>query len=192
MQELTAESACGSLRFGPTRARELQQELAAAWPGRPAAATAAGKLQDAGHLRRPESIHYVKLSQTMRRYLALAVHDIYMDLRTVVQNNLARKGPDPAGAEELRYENAFPTLTTGSADLVVKAETSYHPKRPANNGVKGEVGSIVAIFLMALWANLPLSLWQGMGMNAYFVYTIVGFKDQSNPVKKVMSVAIDL
>ena len=43
-----------------------------------------------------------------------------MDLRTVVQNNLAGKGPDPAGAEELRYENGFPNLITGSADLVVK------------------------------------------------------------------------
>ena len=116
-----------------------------------------------------------------------------MDLRTVVQNNLARKGPDPAGAEELRYENVFPNLTTDSGDLVVKAETSYHPKRPENNGVKGEVGSIVATFLMAVWANLPLSLLSGMGMNAYFAYTIVGFKSQSNPVKKVMSaVAIDV
>ena len=33
-----------------------------------------------------------------------------------------------------------------SVDLVVNAETSFHPKRPANNGVKGEVGSIVATF----------------------------------------------
>ena len=157
-----------------------------------AAATAAGKLQVARDLRSPESIHYVTLSQTMRRYLALAVHDIYMDLRTVVQNNLARKGPDPAGADELRYENVFPNLTKDSVDLVVKAETSYHPKRPANNGVKGEVGSIVATFIMAVWANLPLSLLPGMGMSAYFAYTIVGFKSQSNPVKQVMSaVAID-
>ena len=106
----------------------------------------------------------------------------------------------------MRYENAFPTLTTGSADLVVKAETSYHPKRPANHGVKGEVGSIhlrggrsttslfkfAATFIMAVWATLPFSLWPGMGMNAYFAYTIVGFKGQSHPVKKVMSaVAID-
>ena len=146
------------------------------------------------------------LPQTMQSYLALDVHDMYMDLRNVVQNNLAGKGPDPAGAEELRYENVFPNLTTGSVDLVVKAETSSHPKRPANNGVKGEVGSInfrggrsttflfkfVATFIMAVWANLPFSLWPGMGMNAYFAYTIVGFKGQSNPVKKVMfAVAIE-
>ena len=142
----------------------------------------------------------------MQRYLALDVHDMYMDLRNVVQNNLAGKGPDPAGAEELRYENVFPNLTTGSVDLVVKAETSSHPKRPANNGVKGEVGSIhfrggrsttflfkfVATFIMAVWANLPFSLWPGMGMNAYFAHTIVGFKGQSNPVKQVMfAVAIE-
>ena len=40
-----------------------------------------------------------------------------MDLRYVVQNNMAGKGPAPAGAEELRYENVFPNLTTGSADM---------------------------------------------------------------------------
>ena len=50
----------------------------------------------------------------------------------------------------------------------------------------------VATFIMAVWANLPVSLWPGMGMNAYFAYTIVGFKSQSNPVKKVMfAVAIE-
>ena len=162
--------------------------------------TAAGKLQVAGDLRSAESILYVPLPQTMQRDLPLDDHDMYMDLRNVVQNNLARKGPDPDGAEELRYENVLHNLTTGSVDLVLKAETSYHPKRPANNGVKGEVGSIhlrggrsttylfkfVATFIMAVWANLAFGLWPGMGMNAYFAYTIVGFKGQSNPVKKVM------
>ena len=165
-----------------------------------AAATAAGKLQVAGDLRSPESIHYEPLPQTMQSYLALDVHDMYMDLRNVAQNNLAEKGPDPAGAEELRYENVFPNLTTGSVDLVVQAETSSHPERPAINGVKGEVGSIdsrggrsttflfkfFTTFIMAVWANLPFSLWPGMGMSASFAYTIVGFKGQSNPVKKVM------
>ena len=94
----------------------------------------------------------------------------------------------------------IPNLTTGSVDSVVKAETSSHPKRPANNGVKGEVGSInfrggrsttfvfkfVAAFIMAVWANLAFGLWPGIGMNAYFAHTIMGFKGQSNPVKKVM------
>ncbi|KAL9138944.1 Permease GhxP/GhxQ family [Amphidinium carterae] len=46
--------------------------------------------------------------------------------------------------------------------------------------------SCVATLMMALWANLPFGLWPGMGMNAYFAYTIVGFKGTSNPVKKVM------
>ena len=50
----------------------------------------------------------------MQSYLAIDVHDMYMDLRNVVQNNLAGKGSDPAEAEELRYENVFPNLTTGS------------------------------------------------------------------------------
>ena len=207
-----------SHQIGPTRVRELElltaqlckHDFAMAQfsecSTRASRTTAAGKLQVAGDLRSPESIPYVPLPQTMQSYLALDVHDMYMDLRNVVQNNLAGKGPDPAGAEELRYENVFPNLTTGSVDLVVQAETSSHPKRPANNGVKGEVGSInfrggrsttflfkfVATFIMAVWANLPFSLWPGMGMNAYFAYTIVGFKGQSNPVKKVMfAVAIE-
>ena len=46
--------------------------------------------------------------------------------------------------------------------------------------------SCVATLIMALWANLPFGLWPGMGMNAYFAYTIVGFKGGQNAVKKVM------
>ena len=42
----------------------------------------------------------------------------------------------------MRYENGFPNLTTDSVDLVLNAETSSHPKRLANHGVKDEVGSI--------------------------------------------------
>ena len=104
--------------------------------------TAAGKMKVAGDLRRNESIHYVPLPQTMQSYLALDVHDTHMDLRNVLQSNLARKGPDSAGAEELRYQNIFPTLTTGSVELVVKALTLYQPKKPGNNGNIGEVGFI--------------------------------------------------
>ena len=105
---------------------------------------AAGKLQVGGDLRRNEGIHYVPLPQTMHSYLTLDVHGMYMDLRNVVQNNLGGMGPNKsaAAAEELRYENVFPNLTTGSVDLVVTALTKYEPKRPENNGVKGEVGSI--------------------------------------------------
>ena len=89
--------------------------------------TAAGKLQVGGDLRRNESIHYVPLPQTMQSYLALDVYDMHMDLRNVVQNNLGGKGPNTsaAAAEELRYENVFPNLTTGSVDLVVTALTKY-------------------------------------------------------------------
>ncbi|CAE6917862.1 unnamed protein product, partial [Symbiodinium sp. CCMP2456] len=46
--------------------------------------------------------------------------------------------------------------------------------------------SCIATLIMALWANLPFGLWPGMGMNAYFAYTIVGFKGGQNSVKKVM------
>ena len=46
--------------------------------------------------------------------------------------------------------------------------------------------SFVATLMMALWANIPFGVWPGMGMNAYFAYTIVGFKGSQQPVKKVM------
>mmetsp|Transcript_22852 Transcript_22852/g.40245 ORF Transcript_22852/g.40245 Transcript_22852/m.40245 type:complete len:714 (+) Transcript_22852:46-2187(+) len=46
--------------------------------------------------------------------------------------------------------------------------------------------SCIATLIMALWANLPFGLWPGMGMNAYFAYTIVGFKGTQASVKKVM------
>ena len=36
--------------------------------------------------------------------------------------------------------------------------------------------SMVACFLMGGWANLPLILAPGMGMNAYFTYGVVGKK----------------
>lgn len=48
------------------------------------------------------------------------------------------------------------------------------------------MSSFIATLIMALWANLPFGLWPGMGMNAYFAYTIVGFKGTLNPAKKVM------
>ena len=52
--------------------------------------------------------------------------------------------------------------------------------------------SCIATLIMALWANLPFGLWPGMGMNAYFAYTIVGFKGTQTAVKKVMfAVAIE-
>lgn len=35
--------------------------------------------------------------------------------------------------------------------------------------------SLVGSAIMGLWANLPLALAPGMGMNAYFAYTLVGY-----------------
>merc|ERR1719446_1398702 len=48
------------------------------------------------------------------------------------------------------------------------------------------LSSFISTLIMSLWANLPFGLWPGMGMNAYFAYTIVGFKGSQHPVKKVM------
>lgn len=38
------------------------------------------------------------------------------------------------------------------------------------------LASMVACLIMGLWANLPIALSCGMGMNAYFTYNVVGFR----------------
>ena len=38
------------------------------------------------------------------------------------------------------------------------------------------LGSFIGCLLMGLFANLPLALAPGMGMNAYFTYSVVGFR----------------
>lgn len=40
--------------------------------------------------------------------------------------------------------------------------------------------SMVACLIMGLWANLPIALSCGMGMNAFFTYNVVGFKSFGN------------
>ncbi|KAL3521299.1 hypothetical protein ACH5RR_019448 [Cinchona calisaya] len=40
--------------------------------------------------------------------------------------------------------------------------------------------SLIGCMIMGLFANLPLALAPGMGMNAYFAYTVVGFHGSGN------------
>lgn len=40
--------------------------------------------------------------------------------------------------------------------------------------------SMLACLIMGVWANLPIALSCGMGMNAYFTYNIVGFRGEYN------------
>ncbi|KAG0608954.1 hypothetical protein M758_8G146300 [Ceratodon purpureus] len=40
--------------------------------------------------------------------------------------------------------------------------------------------SLIACFIMGVFANLPLALAPGMGTNAYFAYTVVGFHGSGN------------
>jgi len=46
--------------------------------------------------------------------------------------------------------------------------------------VSTALGSMFACLLMGLWANLPIALSCGMGMNAYFTYNVVGFHGLGN------------
>mmetsp|Transcript_5420 Transcript_5420/g.7100 ORF Transcript_5420/g.7100 Transcript_5420/m.7100 type:complete len:562 (-) Transcript_5420:65-1750(-) len=42
------------------------------------------------------------------------------------------------------------------------------------------IGSMVGCLLMGLFANLPIALAPGMGMNAYFTYSVVGWRGTGN------------
>jgi hypothetical protein len=49
--------------------------------------------------------------------------------------------------------------------------------------------SLMACFLMGAVANLPLAVAPGMGINAYFAYTVVGFMG-TGKVKKCSNAAL--
>ena len=50
------------------------------------------------------------------------------------------------------------------------------------------VSSLIGCLIMGLLANLPLALAPGMGMNAYFAYTVVGFHGSGNvPYKSALA-----
>lgn len=40
--------------------------------------------------------------------------------------------------------------------------------------------SLVACFIMGAFANMPLALAPGMGLNAYFAYNVVGYYGTGN------------
>ena len=40
--------------------------------------------------------------------------------------------------------------------------------------------SLVACFIMGAFANMPLALAPGMGLNAYFAYNVVGYRGTGN------------
>lgn len=42
--------------------------------------------------------------------------------------------------------------------------------------------SMIACFIMGFWANLPIALSCGMGMNAYFTFNFVGFHGLDTPI----------
>jgi AGZA family xanthine/uracil permease-like MFS transporter len=47
--------------------------------------------------------------------------------------------------------------------------------------------ALIACFIMGLFANLPLALAPGMGTNAYFAYTVVGYHGSGNvPYKSAL------
>jgi AGZA family xanthine/uracil permease-like MFS transporter len=40
--------------------------------------------------------------------------------------------------------------------------------------------SLIACFIMGAFANMPLALAPGMGLNAYFAYNVVGYRGSGN------------
>ena len=62
-----------------------------------------------------------------------------------------------------------PLMLTGKDITFMEFETGI----PYNDAlVATAVASFVACIIMGLWANLPFALAPGMGLNAYFLYTV--------------------
>jgi len=52
------------------------------------------------------------------------------------------------------------------------------------------IGSMVACLLMGLVANLPIALAPGMGMNAYFTYSVIGWRGTGNVTYEAACTAV--
>lgn len=66
----------------------------------------------------------------------------------------------------------FPPINKGYYDCLEKTRKDLI--------VATVVSSLIGCFIMGIFANLPLALAPGMGTNAYFTYTVVGFHGSGN------------
>ncbi|XP_057523371.1 adenine/guanine permease AZG1 [Amaranthus tricolor] len=87
----------------------------------------------------------------------------------------------------------FPTSNCSgpTRHVIIPDETcKFDPVNPGYNSclttirkdliVATIASSIIGCFVMGIFANLPLALAPGMGSNAYFAYTVVGFHGSGN------------
>jgi AGZA family xanthine/uracil permease-like MFS transporter len=87
-----------------------------------------------------------------------------VDSTTCVANGFQMVAPD-AGCKFPPVNPGYQAcLTTVRRDLIVATAAA----------------SLIACFIMGVFANLPLALAPGMGTNAYFAYTVVGFHGSNN------------
>jgi len=72
------------------------------------------------------------------------------------------------------------TMSGGTCDLEATDAAACLTTLKKDMVIATAVSSGVATLLMGIWANMPLGLAPGMGMNAYFTYTVVGFMGSGN------------
>lgn len=83
------------------------------------------------------------------------------------------------------YADAASCTAAGFQMLTPTAACKFPPVNPGYTACLATVkkdlivataaASLIACFIMGVFANLPLALAPGMGTNAYFAYTVVGF-----------------
>lgn len=96
-----------------------------------------------------------------------------------------------------------PSLCTGSGLSLVQPgpECKFEPVNPGYTAclaivrkdliVATAASALIGCFIMGLFANLPLALAPGMGTNAYFAYTVVGFHGSGNiPYKSALAAVL--
>ncbi|KAJ0028847.1 hypothetical protein Pint_35029 [Pistacia integerrima] len=76
----------------------------------------------------------------------------------------------------------FPPVNTGYSDCLEKTRKDLIVATVAS--------SLIGCLVMGIFANLPLALAPGMGANAYFTYTVVGFHGSGNVTYKSALTAI--
>lgn len=96
---------------------------------------------------------------TVNDCIPLCSNSAYSDATSCTAAGFQMMAPTPACKFAPVNPGYQDCLTTVKKDLIVATAAS----------------SLIACFIMGVFANLPLALAPGMGTNAYFAYTVVGF-----------------
>lgn len=101
---------------------------------------------------------------TVSDCIPLCSNTLFPDATSCVANGFQMMPPTPACKFSPVNPGYQACLSTVRKDLIVATAAS----------------ALIACFIMGMFANLPLALAPGMGTNAYFAYTVVGFHGSGN------------